>query len=182
MPPNGHHGAPRLAGQRPVARGADAHADPPRVRRVGFRLRQLCADADKRLGAPERPAGSARVAAPRDLAYAPSLRSAHVAQAEAANPLYLSYLKDFEVFEPVAARTTGAAAIQIGNAVSIDKAVDALRRVAIFDGSVDVRRTACAALGRNGRLEIPQARRLVNGGKPIVRHFEFKASRALNVD
>ena len=38
-----------------------------------------------------------------------------VAQAEAANPLYLSYLKDFEVFEPVAARTTVASAIQIGN-------------------------------------------------------------------
>ena len=39
-----------------------------------------------------------------------------------------------------------------------------------------------AALGRNGRLEIPQARRLVHGGAPVVRHFEFKARPGLDVD
>jgi threonine synthase len=57
-----------------------------------------------------------------------------VGQAEAANPLYLAYQKDFEVFEPIAARTTVASAIQIGNPVSRDKAVDALRR---YDGVVE---------------------------------------------
>ena len=45
------------------------------------------------------------------------------AQAEAANPLYLSYLTGFEVFEPIAARPTIANAIQIGNPVSIEKAI-----------------------------------------------------------
>ncbi|MBW2287673.1 MAG: threonine synthase [Deltaproteobacteria bacterium] len=50
------------------------------------------------------------------------------AQAEAANPLYLSYQKGFEVFEPIAARPTIANAIQIGNPVSIDKAISALKR------------------------------------------------------
>lgn len=56
------------------------------------------------------------------------------AQAQNANPLYLAYQKDFQVFEPIAARTTLASAIQIGNPVSYEKAVDALRR---YDGIVE---------------------------------------------
>jgi threonine synthase len=56
------------------------------------------------------------------------------AQAEAANPLYLAYQKNFEVFEPIAARPTLASAIQIGNPVSIEKAIRALRN---YDGIVE---------------------------------------------
>ncbi len=56
------------------------------------------------------------------------------AQAAQANPLYLSYQRDFEVFEAVAARPTLASAIQIGNPVSWPKAVAALRR---YDGVVE---------------------------------------------
>jgi threonine synthase len=56
------------------------------------------------------------------------------AQAAHANPLYLSYQRDFQVFEPIAARPTLASAIQIGNPVSIEKAIDALRR---YDGIVE---------------------------------------------
>jgi threonine synthase len=51
-----------------------------------------------------------------------------VAQAQNANPLYLSYQRNFEVFEPIAARPTVASAIQIGNPVSYQKAIDALKR------------------------------------------------------
>lgn len=57
-----------------------------------------------------------------------------LAQAENANPLYLSYQRGFEVFEPIAARPTVASAIQIGNPVSYEKAVDALKR---YDGIVE---------------------------------------------
>jgi threonine synthase len=57
-----------------------------------------------------------------------------VAQAENANPLYLSYQRNFEVFEPIAARPTVASAIQIGNPVSYQKAIDALKR---YDGIVE---------------------------------------------
>jgi threonine synthase len=57
-----------------------------------------------------------------------------VAQAEAANPLYLSYLTDFKVAEPIAARTTLASAIQIGNPVSMEKAIAALKS---YDGVVE---------------------------------------------
>ncbi len=49
-----------------------------------------------------------------------------VAQAQAANPLYRAYRNDWR-FEPIAARPTLASAIQIGNPVSIEKAVRALR-------------------------------------------------------
>ena len=56
------------------------------------------------------------------------------AQAENANPLYRAYQREFRVFEPIHARPTLASAIQIGNPVSYEKAVDAIRR---YDGIVE---------------------------------------------
>lgn len=56
------------------------------------------------------------------------------AQAQNANPLYLSYLKGFDEFTPVKAKKTLANAIQIGNPVSVNKAIAILRR---FDGIVE---------------------------------------------
>ncbi len=50
-----------------------------------------------------------------------------VAQAEAANPLYRAYRNGW-TFEPIAARSTQASAIQIGNPVSVRKAIRALQR------------------------------------------------------
>jgi threonine synthase len=79
------------------------------------------------------------------------------AQAEAANPLYLSYQRGFEVFEPIAARPTLATAIQIGNPVSIEKAIDALQR---YDGIVEQATEqeiaeACARADRTGLFNCP---------------------------
>ena len=79
------------------------------------------------------------------------------AQAEAANPLYLSYQRGFEVFEPIAARPTLASAIQIGNPVSIEKAVDALKR---YDGIVEQASEAelaeaCARADATGLFNCP---------------------------
>jgi threonine synthase len=56
------------------------------------------------------------------------------AQAEHANPLYRAYLNGFEHFEPVRALPTAASAIQIGNPVSINRAVRVLKR---FNGIVE---------------------------------------------
>jgi len=56
------------------------------------------------------------------------------AQAEHANPLYLSYLQEFQTFEPVHARPTLASAIQIGHPVSVKKAIRILRQL---DGAVE---------------------------------------------
>lgn len=57
-----------------------------------------------------------------------------LAQSAQANPLYLSYLKKFEGFEPVKAKKTLASAIQIGNPVSVHKAIKTLKA---FDGIVE---------------------------------------------
>lgn len=80
-----------------------------------------------------------------------------VGQAEAANPLYLAYQTDFKVFEPIAARTTVASAIQIGNPVSYAKAVDALKR---YDGVVEQASESeimeeCARADRTGLFNCP---------------------------
>lgn len=56
------------------------------------------------------------------------------AQAERANPLYLSYQKGFQEYHPIQARQTLASAIQIGNPVSINKAIRILKT---FDGVVE---------------------------------------------
>jgi threonine synthase len=56
-----------------------------------------------------------------------------VAQAAAANPLYQAYLNDWR-FEPMRAGHTIASAIQIGNPVSIGKAIRTLQR---FNGIVE---------------------------------------------
>ena len=80
-----------------------------------------------------------------------------VAQAEQANPLYLAYQRGFETFEPIAARPTLASAIQIGNPVSAEKAIDALRR---YDGVVEQASEvelaeACASADRTGLFNCP---------------------------
>lgn len=79
------------------------------------------------------------------------------AQAEAANPLYLSYKEGFKDFHPVQAKKTLANAIQIGNPVSIKKAIRALKA---FDGIVeqaseDELANAAAWADRNGLFNCP---------------------------
>ena len=49
------------------------------------------------------------------------------AQAERANPLYRSFAKDFKTYRPVKAKKTLASAIQIGDPVSINKAIRVLK-------------------------------------------------------
>jgi threonine synthase len=70
----------------------------------------------------------------KDLGLITRLPRIVVAQAERANPLYRSYLRNFETFEPIQAQKTLASAIQIGNPVSFEKAVRILRQ---FNGIVE---------------------------------------------
>ncbi len=56
------------------------------------------------------------------------------AQAQKANPLYRSFKTGFEEFQPMQAQKTLASAIQIGNPVSIKKAIRTLKQ---FDGIVE---------------------------------------------
>ncbi len=57
-----------------------------------------------------------------------------VAQAEKANPLYRAYINGFDTYHPIQAEQTLASAIQIGNPVSVQKAIRTLRK---FDGIVE---------------------------------------------
>ncbi len=80
-----------------------------------------------------------------------------VAQSAQANPLYSSYLKNFDGFEPVAAQKTLASAIQIGNPVSAERAILILKQ---FDGIVehateDELANACAQADRTGLFTCP---------------------------
>ncbi len=78
-------------------------------------------------------------------------------QASKANPLYQSYLKGFEEFKPIQAQKTLASAIQIGNPVSINKAVKMLK---LFNGVVeqateDELANAAALADRTGLFNCP---------------------------
>jgi len=80
-----------------------------------------------------------------------------VAQAQRANPLYRSYRRNFETFKPIRAEKTLASAIQIGNPVSIQKAIRTLQQ---FNGIVEQASEAelanAAALGdRTGMFNCP---------------------------
>lgn len=86
-----------------------------------------------------------------------SLPRIAVAQAEAANPLYLSYKKNFAEFTAITAQETAASAIRIGNPVSVKKAITTLKE---FGGVVEQASEAeladAAALGdRAGLLVDP---------------------------
>ena len=63
----------------------------------------------------------------RDLGLVDRIPRLVCAQAANANPLYTYYKSGWKSFEPVKAKTTFASAIQIGDPVSIDRAVLALR-------------------------------------------------------
>jgi threonine synthase len=80
-----------------------------------------------------------------------------LAQAEAANPLYLAYKRGFDKLEPITASETEASAIRIGNPVSYNRAVRTLRA---YDGIVEQASEqelaqASAAADRTGAYTCP---------------------------
>jgi len=79
------------------------------------------------------------------------------AQSTEANPLYKSYLEHFDTFEPVQARKTLASAIQIGNPVSIWKAIRTLKNFGgcVEEASEEELTEACACADRDGLFTCP---------------------------
>ena len=78
-------------------------------------------------------------------------------QASKANPLYQSYLSGFKEYKPIQAQKTLASAIQIGNPVSINKAI---RMLKLFNGVVeqateDELANAAALADRTGLFNCP---------------------------
>jgi threonine synthase len=93
----------------------------------------------------------------RDLGLIARLPRIVVAQAQRANPLYRAYLRNFEAFEPIQAQKTLASAIQIGNPVSLEKAVRILRQFnGIVEQAAEDELADAAALGdRTGMFNCP---------------------------
>lgn len=93
----------------------------------------------------------------RDLGLIRALPRIVVAQAERANPLYRAYIQGFDSYQPIQAQQTLASAIQIGNPVSIQKAIRTLQQ---FNGIVEQASEAeladAAALGdKTGMFNCP---------------------------
>ena len=100
-----------------------------------------------------------------------------VAQAEAANPLYTAYKSNW-AFHPMKARPTLASAIQIGNPVSINKAIRALKE---FDGIVEQASEselaeAAARADRTGMFNCPHTAVALAALEKIVARGEVKRS------
>ena len=94
----------------------------------------------------------------RDLGLIQQLPRLVCAQSASANPLYRSYLTGFTEYEPVAAVSTAASAIQIGNPVSVGRAIPILKE---FDGIVEQATEgelahAAAQADRTGLFSCPQ--------------------------
>jgi len=93
----------------------------------------------------------------KDLGLITKLPRIVVAQAQKANPLYRSYLKHFDSFEPIHAEKTLASAIQIGNPVSVQKAIRTLKQFSgIVEQATEEELANAAALGdRTGMFNCP---------------------------
>jgi len=92
-----------------------------------------------------------------DLKLVNSLPRIAVAQAAAANPLYLSYKKNFVDFQAITAGETQASAIRIGNPISVKKAIHTLKEFGgVVEEASETELANAAALGdRSGLLVDP---------------------------
>ena len=93
----------------------------------------------------------------RDLGMIDRLPRLVCAQAERANPLYRSFLAGFESYGPIRAQKTLASAIQIGNPVSIDKAIKVLKTFdsVVEQASEEELADAAALADRSGLFNCP---------------------------
>jgi threonine synthase len=80
-----------------------------------------------------------------------------VAQAERANPLYQAYKEGWDKFHAVPAKKTAASAIQIGNPVSVQKAIRTLKKFSgiVEQANEDELANAAALADRCGMFNCP---------------------------
>jgi len=101
-----------------------------------------------------------------------------VAQAAAANPLYRAYKGGWDTFEPLTAKPTLASAIQIGNPVSVKKAIRTLQK---FGGVVEHATEAeladaAAAADRTGLFNCPHTGVALAALEKLVARGEIAAT------
>jgi threonine synthase len=99
-----------------------------------------------------------------------------VAQAEAANPLYLAAQKGFDKYEPIVAKSTEASAIRIGNPVSIRRAIRTLERYngVVEQASESELAEAAAAADRTGTFACPHTGVALAALVKLVKRGEIK--------
>ena len=100
------------------------------------------------------------------------------AQAHNANPLYRAYKNGWDTFAPITAQSTAASAIQIGNPVSIHRAIRALRD---FDGIVEEATeeellNAAARADRSGLFNCPHTGVALAALEKLVARGEIRKS------
>jgi threonine synthase len=99
-----------------------------------------------------------------------------VAQAQAANPLYIAYKKGFDKYEPITASATEASAIRIGNPVSIRRAIRTLERYngVVEQASESELAEAAAAADRTGTFACPHTGVALASLVKLVQREEIK--------
>jgi threonine synthase len=99
-----------------------------------------------------------------------------VAQAQAANPLYLAYKKGFSKYEPITASQTEASAIRIGNPVSIRRAIRTLEKYngVVEQASESELAEAAAAADRTGTFACPHTGVALAALVKLVQREEIK--------
>ena len=100
-----------------------------------------------------------------------------VAQAQAANPLYLAYKKGFDKYQPITASRTEASAIRIGNPISIRRAVRTLERYCgvVEEASESELAEAAAAADRTGTFACPHTGVALAALVKLVQRKEIKS-------
>jgi threonine synthase len=83
-------------------------------------------------------------------------------KAHNANPLYTAFTKGWENYEPMKAQTTFASAIQIGDPVSIDRAILALKDAngIVEEATEEELMDAAARADRTGMFNCPHTGRV----------------------
>src|SRR4029077_4996351 len=101
-----------------------------------------------------------------------------VAQAQAANPLYLAFKKGFDKYEPITAAQTEASAIRIGNPVSIRRAIRTLERYngVVEQASETELAEAAAAADRTGTFACPHTGVALAALVKLLQRGEIKKS------
>ena len=106
-----------------------------------------------------------------------------VAQAAHANPLYLAFKKGFENFEAITAQTTAASAIQIGNPVSINRAIRVLEETngVVEQASEDELADSVARADRTGMYNCPHTGVALAATEKLIRSGLIEAQHKVVV-
>lgn len=106
-----------------------------------------------------------------------------VAQAQAANPLYLAYKNGWETFKPITAVETEASAIRIGNPVSVHRAIKILQSYngVVEQASEQELAEAAAAADRSGAYTCPHTGVALAALEKLVGRKEIKPGQRVVV-